>query len=108
MLVPFQRIQKLRLRELDAVQELSAGHLHVRLTAQPFTVVVSRPDGKAIQELVFEITNNTSAFTFRTDSVVLGLGEGEQQFDRRGHLYRMVNGQVAPWLALQPRRRRSR
>jgi alpha-glucosidase/alpha-D-xyloside xylohydrolase len=99
VLVPFQRVQKLRLRELDAIQELSVGHLLVRLTAQPLTVLVRRPDGKAVQELVFASTNNTSAFTFRTDSVVLGLGEGEQQFDRRGHLYRMVNGQVAPWLA---------
>jgi alpha-glucosidase/alpha-D-xyloside xylohydrolase len=99
VLVPFKRVEKLRLRELDGTKEVRIGRVRVTLGAQPLALVISRSDRKVIQQLTFENTNDISAVTFRTDSVVLGLGEGEQQFDRRGHSYRMVNGQVAPWLA---------
>jgi len=49
---------------------------------------VSFNDGRLVQELTFDNVAATNAgLTFRTDAPVLGLGEGAQQFDRRGALY---------------------
>jgi alpha-glucosidase/alpha-D-xyloside xylohydrolase len=60
-----------------------------------------RDNQKLVQELIFEDGNDPTNITvsFHTDAPVFGLGEGAQQFDRRGELYRMVNGQIAPFLA---------
>jgi alpha-glucosidase/alpha-D-xyloside xylohydrolase len=52
-----------------------------------------------VQQLEFNDSDGTNSFSFHTDAPVFGLGEGEQQFDRRGHYYQMRNGQMAPWLA---------
>jgi len=98
VLVPFPVIEKLRVRELASEKELRVGKLRVLIKRQPLTVSVRREDGKLVQELVFG-ASDTNALSFRMDAPVLGLGEGEQQFDRRGHFYRMRNGQVAPMLA---------
>ena len=46
------------------------------------------------EELV--IAEADGSVTFRTAAPVLGLGEGGAQFDRRGHLHRLLNGQVSP------------
>ena len=62
--------------------------LTVTVTQQPLTVSVRRKDGKLVQELKFDEGTN-GAFSFRTEAPVLGLGEGAQQFDRRGALYPM-------------------
>src|SRR5512140_1809998 len=53
-LVNFKRSEKLRLRELSGPKELRIGRLRVKLTAEPLSVVVTRADGKVVQELVFE------------------------------------------------------
>ena len=50
-----------------------------------------------VQELVVDPTDGS--ITFHTDAPVFGLGEGQQQFDRRGTRYTMINGQTAPFLA---------
>jgi alpha-glucosidase/alpha-D-xyloside xylohydrolase len=60
-------------------------------------ISLRRADGKLVQELLFE--DEGRAISFRTDAPVFGLGEGGQQFDRRGAFYPMINGQIAPWLA---------
>src|SRR5439155_397083 len=47
-------------------------------------------DGKRVQELTFDDAAATNAaVAFHADAPVLGLGEGAQQFDRRGALYPM-------------------
>src|SRR5439155_23438323 len=57
---------------------------------QQLTFSVRRDDGRLVQELTFDSAGGTNAgVTFRTDAPVLGLGEGAQQFDRRGALYPM-------------------
>jgi alpha-glucosidase/alpha-D-xyloside xylohydrolase len=99
ILVLFPTVEKLRVRELAASQELSVGRLRVTVRPGPLTVTVRRLDGKLVQELIFDQTAATNFVSFRTDASVLGLGEGDEQFDRRGHYYRMRNGQLAPWLA---------
>jgi alpha-glucosidase/alpha-D-xyloside xylohydrolase len=99
ILAPFSTIEKFRTRELAGTKELRVGRLRVAVRPNPLTVTVRRLDGKLVQELIFDDSRGTNSISFRMDAPVLGLGEGEQQFDRRGHYYRMRNGQVAPWLA---------
>jgi len=90
VLVSFPSTEKLRVRELSSDKELSVGRLRVLIKAQPLTVSVRRADGKAVQELVFDDAAATNAgVAFRTEAPVVGLGEGAQQFDRRGALYPM-------------------
>ncbi len=87
ILVPFASAEKLRTWDLASEKELRIGELRVALKPQPLTVSIRRADGKLVQELVFDATNNSMAF--HTGAPVLGLGEGAQQFDRRGALYPM-------------------
>jgi alpha-glucosidase (family GH31 glycosyl hydrolase) len=88
VLVPFASTEKLRTREFDAEKEVRIGQLRVTIRPQPLTVAVRSDNGKLVQELAFEEGTNR-AITFRTEGPVLGLGEGAQQFDRRGALYPM-------------------
>src|SRR5262245_40455682 len=88
---------RLRLRELAKAEKVTVGKLSVTVKDGPLTVVVQRPSGQLVQELVFPADDGP--LTFRTAAPVLGLGEGDRQFDRAGGQYRLVNGQVAPWLA---------
>jgi alpha-glucosidase (family GH31 glycosyl hydrolase) len=88
---------KLQIRELDAAKHIEAGKLQVRVTPGPLTITIRGPGDAVVQELV--VTEADGSMSFRTHAPVLGLGEGGQQFDRRGTLHRLVNGQVAPLLA---------
>src|SRR5688572_14573008 len=88
VLVPFASVEKLRTRELETAKEVRVGELRVTIRPQPFVVTVRDGDGKLVQELAFEDGTNRT-ITFRTEGPVLGLGEGAQQFDRRGALYPM-------------------
>ena len=54
---------------------------------------VENAAGLLVQELQFAETNGTITFPLG-DAPVLGLGEGADQFDRRGANYRLINGQV--------------
>ena len=76
VLVPFSSTDKPR-------------HLQVTVTQQPLKVAIRGRDGKLVQELTFEEDSTNGAFSFRTEAPVLGMGEGAQQFDRRGALYPM-------------------
>jgi alpha-glucosidase/alpha-D-xyloside xylohydrolase len=88
VLVPFASTERLRTREFDAEKEIRAGQLRVTVRPQPLVISVRRGDGKLVQELTFEDGTN-GAIAFQTQAPVLGLGEGAQQFDRRGALYPM-------------------
>lgn len=97
-LVSFPSKEKLRVREFKTTKEIKAGKLRVVLESAPLTLTVRRADGSLVQTLAFEEGSN-AAVSFRTDAPVLGMGEGEQQFDRRGKRYPMINGQLSPMLA---------
>ena len=89
VLVPFPTTEKLRVRELSDEKEVRVGKLRVRIKA-PLTVSILRDNGKIAQELAFDPAAATNAgVAFLTEAPVLGLGEGAQQFDRRGALYPM-------------------
>ncbi len=88
VLVPFPSTERLRVCELEGERELHLGRLRVTVRARPLIVLVYREDGKRVQELTFD-EGAEGAVDFHTDGPVLGLGEGAQQFDRRGALYPM-------------------
>lgn len=89
VLVPFPVKEKLRARELAREKQIRVGELRVDVKAEPFTVSVRRA-GKLVQELIFDESASTNAgVAFRAEATVLGLGEGAQQFDRRGAFYPM-------------------
>ncbi len=90
VLVPFPTTEKLRVRELPGERELRVGFLRVLIKPQPLIVSLRRDDGRLVQELTLDSAPATNAgVSFHTGAPVLGLGEGAQQFDRRGALYPM-------------------
>lgn len=90
VLVPFESTEVLRARELAGEKEIRAGQLRVSVRAQPLTVSISRNGGGLVQELIFaEETATNAGVSFRKAGPVFGLGEGAQQFDRRGAFYPM-------------------
>jgi alpha-glucosidase/alpha-D-xyloside xylohydrolase len=97
-LVSIPTKEKVRIRELTGKKEIKMGKIRVLVEPTPLRISLYRSDDSLVQELSFDEGTN-AAVSFRTDAPVLGLGEGEQQFDRRGKLYPMINGQLSPMLA---------
>ncbi|HET7626376.1 MAG TPA: TIM-barrel domain-containing protein [Verrucomicrobiae bacterium] len=93
ILVPFSEQEKFRARELSGEKEIQAGSLRVQIRPRPLTIAVHRADGTLVQEMVFNENSVTNAVSFRTAAPVLGLGEGAEQFDRRGNNFFLVNGE---------------
>lgn len=90
VLVPFSTREQWRGRELTGEKPLRLGNLDALVRLQPLTVEFRSKDGKLVQRLAFDEAGGTNAgVAFRTDGPVFGLGEGAQQFDRRGALYPM-------------------
>lgn len=87
-LISFPAVEKLRTRSVAANVELQSGRLRVQIKKEPFSLSIRREDGTVVQELTLGNTTN-AAVGFRAEAPVLGLGEGAQQFDRRGALYPM-------------------
>lgn len=98
VLIPFRSKVAFRTRETVGETNLEVGALRITLRSQPLGISARDAKGKLVQELVFNDSDGTNAVSFRTDAPILGLGEGADQFDRRGHFYRMINGQIAPFL----------
>ncbi len=92
-LVSFLTSEKLRIRSLAGEKQVRVGSLRVSVKPQPLTVTVHRADGTLVQELSFNEAEGTNVLSFHTSALVLGLGEGAEQFDRRGYNYRLINGQ---------------
>jgi alpha-glucosidase (family GH31 glycosyl hydrolase) len=92
-LAGFPAKEKFRTRQLTGEKSLRVGQLKITMTPQPLTVCVRRADGTLVQEIVFNQSAGTNTILFRTDAPVLGLGEGGDQFDRRGHNFPLINGQ---------------
>lgn len=81
-----------RLRALDGTRTIKCGDLNVILSDHPLTIRVERMDGSIVQELAFDATSSELRFHMG-DGVLLGLGQGGPQFDRRGSKETMVSGQ---------------
>jgi alpha-glucosidase (family GH31 glycosyl hydrolase) len=90
VLAPFPSVEKLRAREISAEHQCRVGALHVVIKPESLTVTLRRANGSLLQELTFDTLEKTNtSVTFRIASPIFGLGEGAQQFDRRGALYPM-------------------
>ena len=94
VLVPISAKPALRIRELSGERQMRIGGLRVTVQAEPLVVTVRRADDSLVQELVFSESAATNLISFRTAGPVLGLGEGGDQFDRRGNNFPLINGQV--------------
>ncbi len=81
----------LRLKVGDATAKKKVGQMLVTVTAKPLKVRVDDTYGRLVQELEFS-DDGTISFPLG-NAPVLGLGEGADQFDRRGANYRVINGQ---------------
>lgn len=92
VMVPLQLTEKLRVRDLPAVRDVSLGPFRLSIKPSPLTFSLTRADGKLVQECL--IDPKDGSIVFRTEAPVFGLGEGRQQFDRRGFFYNFVNGQT--------------
>jgi alpha-glucosidase (family GH31 glycosyl hydrolase) len=86
----------LRIRELKGAEKATVGKLNVTVTLNPLTITLNDGSGKTVQKLIFDDADGS--MSFRTAGPVLGLGEGDHQFNRAGAQYRMVNGQLKGWL----------
>jgi alpha-glucosidase/alpha-D-xyloside xylohydrolase len=93
-LIELKSETKLQVRELTEAKDIEVGKLRVLVKPNPLTITVRGRDDKLVQELV--ISEADGSVQFRTAAPVLGLGEGGAQFDRRGNLHRLLNGQVSP------------
>jgi alpha-glucosidase (family GH31 glycosyl hydrolase) len=66
-----------------------SGKLNVSILRDPLTIAVARDNGNPVQKLSIE-----EEISFSIDGgVLLGLGQGGPQFDRRGQVDSMVSGQ---------------
>ncbi len=83
-----------RARDSDARSRVRAGNIIVRFTAAPPTIQVETADGAALQTLTLDAANPGMAFLLGSGPL-LGFGEGGAQFDRRGAVDEMRNGQGA-------------
>ena len=92
-LVDFPTKEKFRARELAGEKKIRVGNFRVTLSPQPLVVTVRRADDSFVQELSFNASAGTNQISFRTTAPVLGLGEGGDQFDRRGKNFPLINGQ---------------
>src|SRR6185295_7264956 len=89
-LIPFPFTERVRVREISGEKDLRVGKVRVLVKASPLNITLRREGGKLVQQLTFDGDSGGNAgVAFRTDAPVFGLGEGAQQFDRRGALYPM-------------------
>ena len=79
-------------RAADTFKAVRAGDLAVRFTAQPPTLHVETTAGVPVQRLTFDEQAPDMTFLL-PKGPLLGLGEGGPQFDRKGQVDRMRNGQ---------------
>lgn len=72
--------------------ETPVGGFLVAVEASPLRVRVRRPGGPVLQEILVDEATGATSFDMG-DGPLLGLGQGGPQFDRRGAVHRLRNGQ---------------
>jgi alpha-glucosidase (family GH31 glycosyl hydrolase) len=81
-----------KLRGAARARTVRSGDLMIRVIGNPLTFTVESLTAAKVQQIA--VDEETGAVSFHTgDSPLLGLGEGGKQFDRRGSLDAMRNGQ---------------
>ena len=82
----------LRSSNPQALAQVRAGELVVRLTPKPPTLVIETRQGEPVQRLTLDAAVPGLSFLL-PQGPLLGLGEGGPQFDRKGSVDPMRNGQ---------------
>ena len=90
--------RRARATEPRGVDRVRAGDLVVRFTESPPTIHIDTADGQTVQRLTLSATTPRMSFLLPSGPL-LGLGEGGAQFDRKGSVDAMRNGQGAFRLA---------
>ena len=80
--------------EPEGFDRVTAGDLTVRFTEAPPTLHIETATGEIVQRLTLDAAAPGMRFLL-PDGPLLGLGEGGEQFDRKGTWDRMRNGQVS-------------
>jgi alpha-glucosidase (family GH31 glycosyl hydrolase) len=93
VLVDFPAKEKFRARQFTGEKKIRIGNFRITIQSEPLVVTVCRADGSLVQELAFTGGAGTNLISFHTGASVLGLGEGGDQFDRRGYDFPLINGQ---------------
>ena len=76
----------------DTEKTITAGSVRLKISFHPVRVTITNQQDHVIQQLAWD--ENTGALSFLTGtSPLFGLGEGGQQFDRRGSIDQMRSGQ---------------
>ncbi len=89
---PAGKAPVLRLSDLSEPKSVTCGEARVSVSPNPLSIRVESADGRLIQTLT--VDEGKGGFSFQLGSgPILGLGEGGQQFDRRGSVDRMRSGQ---------------
>ncbi len=81
-----------RWRDLTRAEKARCGDLVILLSPDPLLLRIETAGGSTVQQLRLDLTAGTLAFRI-SDGPVFGLGEGGPQFDRRGSVDRMRNGE---------------
>jgi len=81
-----------RLRTLAGSRSVKCGDLTVKVSGNPLTIRVEGKGGRLVQELKSDSATGKLSFSIG-DGPLLGLGQGGPQFDRRGSIDEMRNGQ---------------
>lgn len=79
-------------RVADRFKPIKAGNLVVRYTAEPPTIHIDTARSQPVQKLTLSADQPGVSFLL-PKGPLLGFGEGGQQFDRKGSVDRMRNGQ---------------
>ena len=81
-----------RMRTLGGNRTLKSGDLHVSVSDSPLTIHVEEKNGRVVQNLTLDSDKGELRFNTGT-GLLLGLGQGGPQFDRRSDSDSMVSGQ---------------
>jgi hypothetical protein len=79
-------------RRREAFASIRSGNLTVRFTADPPTIHIDGVAGRPVQKLTLD-SNNANLSFLLPKGPLLGFGEGGPQFDKKGTIDRMRNGQ---------------
>jgi alpha-glucosidase (family GH31 glycosyl hydrolase) len=82
-----------QIRSLSGSRLVRSGDLNVSVASHPFRISIEKSGGRAVQEVTFEESIGAVEFNV-AGGLLLGLGQGGPQFDRRGQVDAMVSGQA--------------
>ena len=82
------------IRNLEMDRAVACGDLSIKVTRDPLTLQIETKQGRPVQTLKIDASTGEVSFDLGAGPL-LGMGQGGQQFDRRGSLDKMGSGQGA-------------